>query len=227
MRRALVLATGGVTGALYEVGVLKALEEEVGPPGELFDLFLGAGASVAAFVSQGCPALAPLRGAPAGRRPAPAAQATGRRRLRSAPRRAARLGWCEARRAPRAPAPAARTAAPARPRPAPASRPLLARALSPPPREGRSPARGSGTTSASCRVDSSSRRPISTPASACSSVCGHGTMCPSPLPSRPPRPSRRSSSPSAFAADTSSTGTWATSPTSTRSSSTGRGACSW
>ncbi len=55
MKRALVLAAGGVTGALYEVGVLRALEEEVGAPDELFDLFLGvsAGASVAAFVAQG------------------------------------------------------------------------------------------------------------------------------------------------------------------------------
>jgi NTE family protein len=55
MKRALVLTAGGITGALYEVGVLKALEEEAGPPHEAFDLFLGvsAGASVAAFVSQG------------------------------------------------------------------------------------------------------------------------------------------------------------------------------
>ena len=53
--RALVLAAGGVTGALYEVGVLRAVEERVGPPGELFDIFLGAsaGATVAAFVAQG------------------------------------------------------------------------------------------------------------------------------------------------------------------------------
>jgi NTE family protein len=55
MKRALVLTAGGVTGALYEVGALRALEEEVGPPEETFDLFLGvsAGASVAAFVAQG------------------------------------------------------------------------------------------------------------------------------------------------------------------------------
>jgi predicted acylesterase/phospholipase RssA len=55
MKRALVLAAGGVTGALYEVGVLRALEEELGAPEDLFDLFLGvsAGASVAAFVAQG------------------------------------------------------------------------------------------------------------------------------------------------------------------------------
>src|SRR5919201_553031 len=55
MKRALVLTAGGVTGALYEVGVLRALEEGVGPPAEAFDLFLGvsAGASVAAFVAQG------------------------------------------------------------------------------------------------------------------------------------------------------------------------------
>jgi hypothetical protein len=49
MRRALVLAAGGVTGALYEV--LKALEEEVGPPGELFDLFLGVSAGASGRVA--------------------------------------------------------------------------------------------------------------------------------------------------------------------------------
>lgn len=55
MERALVLAAGGVTGALYEVGVLRAVEERHGPLHELFDLFVGvsAGATVAAFVSQG------------------------------------------------------------------------------------------------------------------------------------------------------------------------------
>ncbi len=55
MKRALVLAAGGVTGALYEVGILKALEEKHGPLHRLFDLFIGvsAGATVAAFVSQG------------------------------------------------------------------------------------------------------------------------------------------------------------------------------
>jgi predicted acylesterase/phospholipase RssA len=55
MERALVLSAGGVTGALYEVGVLRAIEERHGPLHELFDLFIGvsAGATVAAFVSQG------------------------------------------------------------------------------------------------------------------------------------------------------------------------------
>lgn len=55
MKRALVLAAGGVTGALYEVGVLRAVEERLGPPQGVFDLFLGvsAGASVAAYISQG------------------------------------------------------------------------------------------------------------------------------------------------------------------------------
>lgn len=55
MNRALVLAAGGVTGALFEVGVLRAIEERHGPLHELFDLFIGvsAGATVAAFVSQG------------------------------------------------------------------------------------------------------------------------------------------------------------------------------
>ncbi len=55
MKRALVLAAGGVTGALYEVGVLRAIEERHGPLHRLFDLFIGvsAGATVAAFVSQG------------------------------------------------------------------------------------------------------------------------------------------------------------------------------
>lgn len=55
MARALVLTAGGVTGALYEVGVLRALEERYGSPLDLFDLFIGvsAGASVGAFVAQG------------------------------------------------------------------------------------------------------------------------------------------------------------------------------
>lgn len=55
MARALVLTAGGVTGALYEVGLLRALEERHGSPLHLFDLFVGisAGASVAAFVAQG------------------------------------------------------------------------------------------------------------------------------------------------------------------------------
>jgi NTE family protein len=55
MNRALVLAAGGVTGALFEVGVLRAIEERHGPLHHLFDLFIGvsAGATVGAFVSQG------------------------------------------------------------------------------------------------------------------------------------------------------------------------------
>ncbi len=55
MKRALVLAAGGVTGALFELGVLRAIEEKHGPLHELFDLFIGvsAGATVATFVSQG------------------------------------------------------------------------------------------------------------------------------------------------------------------------------
>lgn len=55
MARALVLTAGGVTGALYEVGVLRAIEEHHGAPLDLFDLFVGvsAGASVAAFLAQG------------------------------------------------------------------------------------------------------------------------------------------------------------------------------
>ncbi len=53
--RALVLAAGGVTGALYEVGVLRGIEERLGPLHRIFDVFVGvsAGASVAAFLSQG------------------------------------------------------------------------------------------------------------------------------------------------------------------------------
>ena len=55
MARALVLTAGGVTGALYEVGVLRALEEHHGSPIDRFDLFVGvsAGATVAAFLAQG------------------------------------------------------------------------------------------------------------------------------------------------------------------------------
>jgi predicted acylesterase/phospholipase RssA len=55
MPRALVLAAGGVTGALYELGVLRAMEERHGSLLDRFDLFVGisAGASVAAFVAQG------------------------------------------------------------------------------------------------------------------------------------------------------------------------------
>lgn len=58
MNRALILAAGGVTGAFYEIGVLRAVEERHGPLDRLFDLFIGvsAGATVAAFVSQGVPA---------------------------------------------------------------------------------------------------------------------------------------------------------------------------
>jgi NTE family protein len=60
MARALVLTAGGVTGALYEVGVLRAIEERFGSPLDLFDLFVGvsAGATVAAFVAQG---VSPIR----------------------------------------------------------------------------------------------------------------------------------------------------------------------
>jgi predicted acylesterase/phospholipase RssA len=59
MKRALVLAAGGVTGALYEVGVLRAIEGRHGPLQQLFDLFIGvsAGATVATFVSQGVSAV--------------------------------------------------------------------------------------------------------------------------------------------------------------------------
>lgn len=55
MARALVLAAGGVTGALYEIGVVRAMEERHGPLLDRFDLFVGisAGASVAAFLAQG------------------------------------------------------------------------------------------------------------------------------------------------------------------------------
>lgn len=55
MARALVLTAGGVTGALYELGVLRALEERHGSPIDLFDLFVGvsAGASLGAFLAQG------------------------------------------------------------------------------------------------------------------------------------------------------------------------------
>ena len=55
MARALVLTGGGVTGAMYEVGVLRALEERYGSPLDLFDLFVGisAGATVSAFLAQG------------------------------------------------------------------------------------------------------------------------------------------------------------------------------
>lgn len=60
MARALVLTAGGVTGALYEVGLLRAIEERHGSPLDLFDLFIGvsAGASVGAFVAQG---VSPIR----------------------------------------------------------------------------------------------------------------------------------------------------------------------
>ncbi len=55
MARALVLTAGGVTGALYEVGVLRALEERYGPLLDHLDLVIGVsgGASVGAFVAQG------------------------------------------------------------------------------------------------------------------------------------------------------------------------------
>jgi NTE family protein len=58
MARALVLTAGGITGAMYEVGVLRAVEERHGSPIDLFDLFVGvsAGATVASFLAQGVPA---------------------------------------------------------------------------------------------------------------------------------------------------------------------------
>ncbi len=58
MARALVLTAGGITGAMYEVGVLRAVEERHGSPLDLFDLFVGvsAGATVATFLAQGVPA---------------------------------------------------------------------------------------------------------------------------------------------------------------------------
>ena len=53
--RALLLCGGGLTGALYEVGALRALEETFGEGSCDFDLFVGtsAGATVSAFLAQG------------------------------------------------------------------------------------------------------------------------------------------------------------------------------
>ncbi|MCB0218138.1 MAG: patatin-like phospholipase family protein [Chrysiogenetes bacterium] len=54
---AVCLCGGGLTGAFYEVGVLRALDEYLGPGSvrSLFDVWVGtsAGASVAGFLSQG------------------------------------------------------------------------------------------------------------------------------------------------------------------------------
>jgi predicted acylesterase/phospholipase RssA len=52
---ALVLSGGGITGFLYEVGVLAALEEVAGPLGRAFDLFIGtsAGSVLAALLASG------------------------------------------------------------------------------------------------------------------------------------------------------------------------------
>jgi len=56
-KRALILCGGGISGAYYEVGVLKALEEFIDPYMSIndFDLYIGtsAGASIAAFLTQG------------------------------------------------------------------------------------------------------------------------------------------------------------------------------
>ncbi len=56
-KRALILCGGGVSGAYYEVGVLKAVEEFIEPDFSItdFDLYIGtsAGASIAAFLTQG------------------------------------------------------------------------------------------------------------------------------------------------------------------------------
>ncbi|MCX7943337.1 MAG: patatin-like phospholipase family protein [Deltaproteobacteria bacterium] len=56
-KRALILCGGGISGAYYEVGVLKAIEEFIEPAMTIndFDLFIGtsAGASIAAFLVQG------------------------------------------------------------------------------------------------------------------------------------------------------------------------------
>lgn len=54
---AVCLCGGGLTGAFYEIGVLRALDEYLGPGSvrSLFDVWVGtsAGASVAGFLSQG------------------------------------------------------------------------------------------------------------------------------------------------------------------------------
>lgn len=56
-KKALILCGGGISGAYYEVGVLKAIEEFIEPQMEItdFDLYIGtsAGASIAAFLTQG------------------------------------------------------------------------------------------------------------------------------------------------------------------------------
>ncbi len=56
-RKALILCGGGISGAYYEVGVLKAIEEFIEPEMSItdFDLYIGtsAGASIAAFLTQG------------------------------------------------------------------------------------------------------------------------------------------------------------------------------
>lgn len=56
-KKALILCGGGISGAYYEVGVLKAIEEFIEPYMSIsdFDLFIGtsAGASIAAFLTQG------------------------------------------------------------------------------------------------------------------------------------------------------------------------------
>src|SRR2546422_3506695 len=58
-RRALVLASGGIIGMFYEIGVLAALEEAFppGPFSQHFDLFVGtsAGAVTAALVAHRAP----------------------------------------------------------------------------------------------------------------------------------------------------------------------------
>ncbi len=56
-RKALILCGGGISGAYYEVGVLRAIEEFIEPGMSIndFDLYIGtsAGASIAAFLTQG------------------------------------------------------------------------------------------------------------------------------------------------------------------------------
>lgn len=56
-RTALCLAGGGITGSMYEIGCLKALDEFVGQPGfsNQFDIYVGtsAGAVVAALIANG------------------------------------------------------------------------------------------------------------------------------------------------------------------------------
>lgn len=58
-RTALCLCGGGITGAMFEVGVLAALDDLSGAPiSNQFDLYVGAsaGASIATLVAQGIPA---------------------------------------------------------------------------------------------------------------------------------------------------------------------------